>query len=258
MIKLHLQGVTQEYPSPTGVNRVLDPINTVIEGPSINMLMGRSGCGKSTLLRMLGGVRPQAVKAPSHGQIIKEIDGQHFLIHDCLEDAVMVFQRYANRPDLTVRQNIAFPFTLQAWKSKVPAAEAAQRVETLIGEVGLRGKEDLYPHQLSGGQNQRVALARALVTFPKILLLDEPFSALDHKLRKQMQQLLVELWNKHKCLIIMVTHDAEEAVALGDRIMVLGSTPAKLVFDHQTPTVAKRLLNPPNEHLQNTIINLLD
>jgi NitT/TauT family transport system ATP-binding protein len=258
MIKLHLQGVTQEYPSPTGVNRVLDPIDTVIEGPSINMLMGRSGCGKSTLLRMLGGVRPQAVKAPSHGQIIKEIDGQHFLVHDCLEDAVMVFQRYANRPDLTVRQNIAFPFTLKAWSTKVSKDDAATRVETLIGEVGLRGKEDLYPHQLSGGQNQRVALARALVTHPHILLLDEPFSALDHKLRRQMQQLLVDLWNRHKCLIVMVTHDAEEAVALGDRIMVLGGTPAKLVFDHRATPSAKRLLHPANEHLQHTIVNLLD
>jgi ABC-type nitrate/sulfonate/bicarbonate transport system ATPase subunit len=258
MIKLHLNQVTQEYPAPGGVNRILDPVTLTFEGPSINMLMGQSGCGKSTLLRMLGGVRPQGVKTPTHGTIFEEIQGQENReVHDCLDDAVMVFQRYANRPDLTVRQNIAFPFTLDVWKKRVPIEEARARVEQLVNEVGLKDKENLFPHQLSGGQNQRVALARALVTRPKILLLDEPFSALDHKLRVQMQQLLVDLWNSHPCLVIMVTHDPREATALGDRILVLGGKPAKIVLDQKQAGFDQKSLYPSNPALESQIVNLL-
>lgn len=264
-IKLHLKDVVQEYPAPDGgITRILDPTNLTFEGPSINMLMGQSGCGKSTLLRMLGGVRPQGIKTPSSGMIIEEVTPTGALgpapreVTDCLDDAVMVFQRYANRPDLTVRQNIAFPFTLDVWKKRVPIEEARQRVERLINEVGLKDKENLYPHQLSGGQNQRVALARALVTQPNILLLDEPFSALDHKLRVQMQQLLVDLWNVHPCLIVMVTHDPREATALGDRIIVLGGgRPAKVVLDQKQIGFDQKTLYPSNPELEDKIINLL-
>lgn len=263
MIKLHLNQVVQEYPAPDGgVNRILDPVTLSLEGPSINMLMGRSGCGKSTLLRMLGGVRPQGVQTPTSGTISEELISEagttSRVVHDCTDDAVMVFQRYANRPDLTVRQNIAFPFTLDVWRRRVPIAEARERVEQLINEVALKDKENLYPHQLSGGQNQRVALARALVTRPKILLLDEPFSALDQKLRTQMQQILVDLWNSHPCLVVMVTHDPAEAIALGDRIIVLGGKPAKVLMDRKMPGGDQKSLYPQNPEVQNEILRLLD
>lgn len=258
MTKLHLKQVVQEYPAPDGVNRILDPVTLTLEGPSINMLMGQSGCGKSTLLRMLGGVRPQGVKTPSSGTIIEEFASQESReVTDCLDDAVMVFQRYANRPDLTVRQNVMFPFTLDVWKKQVPVAETAARVEQLLNEVGLKDKEHMFPHQLSGGQNQRVALARALVTRPRILLLDEPFSALDHKLRVQMQQLLVDLWNSHPCLVVMVTHDPREATALGDRIIVLGGKPANVVLDVKQNGFDQKSLYPANIFLENQIIRLL-
>ena len=258
MIKLHLNQAVQEYPAPAGgVNRILDPVSLTLEGPSINMLMGASGCGKSTLLRMLGGVRPQGVKTPSSGTIIEEVGGQKREVTDCLDDAVMVFQRYANRPDLTVRQNIAFPFTLDVWRKRVPIEEARQRVEELVTQVGLKDKEDLYPHQLSGGQNQRVALARALVTRPNVLLLDEPFSALDHKLRVQMQQLLVDLWNANPCLIVMVTHDPREATALGDRIILLAGKPAKVALDHKRAGFDQKTLYPADPSLEDHIVNLL-
>ena len=254
-ITLTLEGVTQEYPSNDGksVNRVLEPINLTFTGPSINMLMGRSGCGKSTLLRMLGGVRPQGVKTPSAGKIA--IDGQE--IDDCLDEAAMVFQRYANRPDLTVRQNIEFPFSLSVWRKQVGSAVIKQRVDELLKEIDLEDKQQLYPHQLSGGQNQRVALARALVLRPKILLLDEPFSALDHTLRTDMQQLLVNLWNAHPCIVFMVTHDPAEAVALGDRIIVLGGRPAKVVLDQQQVGQNTKMLYAKNPALEQTIINHL-
>lgn len=264
MIKINLENVTQEYQVNGKPQVILSPISLSLEGPSINMLMGRSGCGKSTLLRMLGGVRPQNVKAPSSGLISLETTEPGNLgpakieISDCLDDAVTVFQRYANRPDLTVRQNIEFPFTLKVWKGRVAKADAKIRVDQVIEEVGLADKQHLFPHELSGGQNQRVALARALVTRPKILLLDEPFSALDPKLRIGMQQLLVDLWNNHPCLVVMVTHDAAEAVSLGDRIILLGGSPAKVLMDHKSVGFNQRLLYPRNLALESQIMSLLD
>jgi NitT/TauT family transport system ATP-binding protein len=235
-----LENVVQEYPTSDGksVNRILDPLSLSFQGPSINMLMGKSGCGKSTVLRMLGGVRPQNIKSPTHGRVL--FDGKE--VTDQEDDVVTVFQRPACRPDLTVRENIAFPFQLKLWKSQVTPDEIKRRVDEAVAAVGLTDKETLYPSQLSGGQQQRVMLARGLVTKPRVLLLDEPFSALDPVLRREMQQLLVDIWNKFPCLIFMVTHDIAEAVALGDRIIVLGGTPARVLYDKTTTHQDQRLL----------------
>lgn len=237
---IQLENIVQEYPTPDGktVNRILDPLNLIFTGPSINMLMGKSGCGKSTVLRMLGGVRPQNLKSPSSGRVL--FDGKE--VSDQEDDVVTVFQRSVARPDLTVRENIHFPFTLKLWRSQVDAAEVKRRVDEAIAAVGLSDKENLFPSQLSGGQQQRVMLARGLVTKPKILLLDEPFSALDPVLRREMQQLLVDIWNKFPCLIVMVTHDISEAIALGDRIIVLGGSPARVLYDKSTLHQDQRLL----------------
>lgn len=224
-VRVELSGVAQEYPKPdgSGMLRVVDSIDLVLE-PGINMLLGPSGCGKSTILRMMGGVRPLGVATPTEGSI--EIDGVPCTgPHD---DAVMVFQRYANRPDLTVRENVAFPFRLKLWREKVPEAEQNQRIDDILREVGLADKADLKPHQLSGGQNQRVALARALVLRPRILLMDEPFGALDAQTREEMQALLSELIAEHPCLVVFVTHDVTEALLLGDRVLVLSTQPARV------------------------------
>ena len=191
------------------------------------MLLGPSGCGKSTLLRMMGGVRPFGVPTPTSGAV--RIDGVP--CEGAHDDAVMVFQRYANRPDLSVRDNVAFPFRLALWKKKVPAAEAQARVTAMLEAVGLTDKAELRPSQLSGGQNQRVALARALVLRPRILLMDEPFGALDAQTREEMQKLLVSLFEQHACLIVFVTHDVTEALLLGDRVIVLTSQPARIADD---------------------------
>lgn len=261
-LTLTLTDVIQEYPASNNkVNRVLDPISLTIEGPSITMLLGKSGSGKSTLLRLLGGVRPQKVKAPTSGKItLSKIveDGTTFTkeIIDQEDSAITVFQRYANRPDLTAEQNVMLPYTLKVWKS-LPRDQAKANVEQALKEVGLIDKRGLYPAQLSGGQNQRVALARALVTKPQILLLDEPFSALDHLLRIEMQQLLVNLWNAHPCLVVMVTHDPSEAVALGDRILVLGGTPASIKMDRKMEGAAVKALNPSNSAICDEIISHL-
>lgn len=227
-ISVELKDIVQEYPAATGgVTRVVDGISLYFNRPGINMLLGPSGCGKSTILHMLGGVRPMNAKTPTSGTIL--IDG--VACDDAHDDSVMVFQRYANRPDLSVYDNVAFPFSLKLWKNKVPQTEWRKRVTDILAETGLSDKKNLRPSQLSGGQNQRVALARALVLRPRILLMDEPFGALDAQTREEMQQLLIALYTEHPCLIVFVTHDVTEALVLGDRVLVLSSQPAKIADD---------------------------
>jgi ABC-type nitrate/sulfonate/bicarbonate transport system ATPase subunit len=228
-ISVALVGVTQEYPAPDGegVIRVVEDINLRLSEPGIYMLLGPSGSGKSTILRMMGGVRPIGVRTPTSGEVL--IHGQP--CHGPHDDAVMVFQRYANRPDLTVRENVAFPFRLGLWKRKVPRAEQNQRIDQILEAVGLADKQALRPSQLSGGQNQRVALARALVLQPKVLLMDEPFGALDAQTREEMQHLLVDLFNLQPCIVVFVTHDVAEALLLGDRVIVLSTRPAKVALN---------------------------
>lgn len=227
-VSIELQNIVQEYPAPTGgVIRVVDGINLRFDKPDITMLLGPSGCGKSTILHMMGGVRPLNAKTPTAGTIL--IDGVP--CEDAHDDSVMVFQRYANRPDLTVYDNVAFPFRLKLWKEKVPEAEWRKRVSDILAETGIKDKQHLRPSQLSGGQNQRVALARALVLRPRILLMDEPFGALDAQTREEMQQLLIALHKEHPCLVVFVTHDVTEALLLGDRVIVLSAQPAKVADD---------------------------
>jgi ABC-type nitrate/sulfonate/bicarbonate transport system ATPase subunit len=220
--------IVQEYAQPDGSTlRVLDGVSLKFERPAINMLLGPSGCGKSTLLRMLGGVRPWNVVTPTSGRV--EIDGQP--CDGPHRDAVMVFQHYANRPDLTVRENLMYPFTFAEWKRRVTPKDAAQRVDQMLDEVGLTEKRDQFPSQLSGGQNQRVALARALVLRPRVLLMDEPFGALDAQTRTNMQVLLSRLHAAHSCVIVFVTHDVTEALLLGDRVIVLSTQPVRIIDD---------------------------
>jgi NitT/TauT family transport system ATP-binding protein len=220
--------IVQEYDQPGGqVLRVLDKVSVRFDRPSINMLLGPSGCGKSTLLRMLGGVRPWNVRTPTSGLV--EVDGQPCDAEH--PDVVMVFQQYANRPDMTVRQNVRYPFAFAEWRRRVPAAEVDQRVDAMLESVGLADKRDLYPAQLSGGQNQRVALARALVLRPRVLLMDEPFGALDAQTRANMQALLVDLHKQNPCVIVFVTHDVTEALLVGDRVIVLSTQPARIIDD---------------------------
>jgi ABC-type nitrate/sulfonate/bicarbonate transport system ATPase subunit len=228
-IELVLEDIVQEYPSPDGgaPTRVVDGVSLRFDKPGINMLLGPSGCGKSTVLRMMGGVRPIGVQSPTSGRITiggVPCDGPH-------DDAVMVFQHYVNRPDLTVYENVAFPFRLSLWRGKLSDKEVRERVEHILAAVGLKDKAQLRPAQLSGGQNQRVALARALVLRPRILLMDEPFGALDAQTREDMQKLLGALWQEQPCLVLFVTHDVTEALLLGDRVIVLSTRPAKVAAD---------------------------
>jgi spermidine/putrescine transport system ATP-binding protein len=204
---LEIKQIEKTYGSVKAVNQVS---LTIREGEFFSLL-GPSGCGKTTLLRMLGGF-----EEPTSGQIIQDgiridtlpANQRHFN---------MVFQRYALFPHLNVWENIAFGLKMK----KVPAAQIKTRVEEALALVKMDGYDPRMIGTLSGGQQQRIALARALVNRPKVLLLDEPLSALDLKLRQQMQVELLALQKKLKHTFIFVTHDQEEALTLSDRIAVM-------------------------------------
>lgn len=203
---IEILGVTKRFGDFTAVHDVSLHIK---EGEFITLL-GPSGCGKTTLLRMLSGF-----ETPDAGLIrIGGEDVTHLAPYR--RNVNQVFQSYALFPHMTVRENIGFGLRMQ----KVPAAEAARRVDEVIALVALQGFEDRRPAQLSGGQRQRVALARAIVPRPSVLLLDEPLSALDAKLRGQMQLELKRLQKHLGMTFVFVTHDQEEALTMSDRIAV--------------------------------------
>lgn len=204
---IELKGVTKRFGSFTAV----DHVDLTVNDGEFLTLLGPSGCGKTTLLRLMSGF-----ETPDEGSV--------FLGNEDITDVPpyrrpvnQVFQSYALFPHLTVRENIAFGLRMQ----RVPKAELESRVKEAVEIVSLKGMEDRRPHQLSGGQRQRVALARAIVCRPKVLLLDEPLSALDAKLRKAMQLELKHLQRQLGLTFVFVTHDQEEALTISDRIAVI-------------------------------------
>lgn len=257
-VSVELINVCQSYPregeSPL---EVIKDVSLSVTKPGIHMVLGPSGCGKSTLIKMMGGVRPFNVVSPTSGEVL--IDGEP--CHGPHDDAVMVFQHYANRPDLTVWENVAFPFELKLWRKRLAGEDFRPRVDKILDEVGLGDKRNARPSQLSGGQQQRLALARALVLRPRILLMDEPFGALDAQTRADMQRLLVQLHESHPCLVMFVTHDVTEALLLADHIHVLSTQPARFVehFDITAPRPRSRQwLNTEGRPIGDRILQLLD
>ncbi|MFO1069521.1 MAG: ABC transporter ATP-binding protein [Geminicoccaceae bacterium] len=202
-----IQGVTKRFGRFTAV----EPTNLDIPRNAFFALLGPSGCGKTTLLRMLAGF-----ESPTEGKLL--IDGQDMsTVPPNRRPVNMVFQSYAVFPHMTVADNVAYGLKVTG----VPAAEIGPRVAEALAKVKLTGFEARRPDQLSGGQRQRVALARALVKRPKVLLLDEPLSALDKKLREEMQLELVRLQHEVGITFIVVTHDQEEALSMADHIAVM-------------------------------------
>jgi NitT/TauT family transport system ATP-binding protein len=188
-------------------------------------VVGPSGCGKSTLLRIIAGLRPHfpATSGDTHvfGRPIEKPDA----------DRGMVDQKYSLMPHLTVVENIAFGLKLRG----VGGRDRRGRAQEWAKKVGLDGAEDKYPSELSGGMQQRVSIAATLILEPKILLMDEPFGALDPKIRMQMQELLVQLWKEQQSTVFLVTHSMEEAIYLGDRVMRMAAKPGRLVEELQLP-----------------------
>jgi len=188
-------------------------------------IVGPSGCGKSTLLRIIAGLRPHfpATSGDAHvfGKPIEKPGA----------DRGMVDQKYSLMPHLMVADNIAFGLKLRG----IGGRERRNRAHEWATKVGLDGAEDKYPSELSGGMQQRVSIAATLILEPKILLMDEPFGALDPKIRMQMQELLVQLWKEQQSTVFLVTHSMEEAIYLGDRVMRMAAKPGRLVEELQLP-----------------------
>jgi len=194
-----------------GTFAALDDISLEVPDGSLTALLGPSGSGKSTLLRVIAGL-----EGPDSGTV--EINGQDATgVPPQRRGIGFVFQHYAAFKHMTVRDNVAFGLTVR----KLPKAQVAEKVGELLGIVGLSGYQDRYPNQLSGGQRQRMALARALAVEPRVLLLDEPFGALDAKVRTELREWLRVLHERVPVTTILVTHDQEEAMSVADRIVVM-------------------------------------
>ena len=199
-----IDGVSKTF----GATRALERIDLSVEDNDFLCILGPSGCGKSTLLRVVAGL-----EVPSTGRVL--LDGQ--AVTRPGPDRGMVFQSYTLFPWLTVRANILFG-----------TRSTQEKATRLIAQVGLRGFENHYPKQLSGGMQQRTALARALANDPKILLLDEPFGALDNQTRALMQELLLGIWEADRKTVLFVTHDIEEAIFMANRVAVMSARPGRL------------------------------
>lgn len=199
------------------VTHALNDVSTTMESGEFISLVGPSGCGKSTILRLVAGlIRPTTGTVTVNGV---EIDGPH-------PDRGMVFQKPTLFPWLTVEKNIAFSLQMQG---KLKGNE--QRVQEMIQIIGLEDFRDDYPGQLSGGMAQRVALVRSLINEPDILLLDEPLGALDAFTRMNMQDEILRIWRDRRQLAIMVTHDVDEAIYMGTRVLVMEANPGRIVAD---------------------------
>ena len=207
MVFLELQGITKSY----GAHQVVRTVDLSIQRGEFVSFLGPSGCGKTTTLRMVAGF-----EEPSGGTIrLGDRDITHLKPNE--RNVGMVFQSYALFPNLTVAQNVGFGLKVQ----RMPRAEIAPRVDEMLALIKLPHLADRYPYQLSGGQQQRVALARAIATKPQVLLLDEPLSALDAKIRVSLREEIKSLQRELGITTIYVTHDQEEALSMSDRIVVM-------------------------------------
>jgi NitT/TauT family transport system ATP-binding protein len=216
MSKLSIRKVRLAFPRRGQAPLIaLDDIDIAVPDKQFAVIVGPSGCGKSSLLYLVAGLTE-----PSGGELL--LDGRR--IEGSGRDRGMVFQSYTLFPWLTVRGNVAFGLRLRG----VADAEVRATVDRYIREVGLNGFEDAYPKQLSGGMMQRVALARAMANDPEILLMDEPFGALDSQTRLVMQQLLLRVWEHEYKTVLFVTHDIDEAIFLGDRVFVMTARPGRI------------------------------
>ena len=208
--RLAIEAVVKQFPGVPGgaVTRALERIDLSVEDNDFLCILGPSGCGKSTLLRIVAGL-----ETPTAGSVL--LDAQP--VSRPGPDRGMVFQSYTLFPWLTIEQNILFG-------ARSTHAKAAD----LISRVGLKGFENHYPKMLSGGMQQRTALARALANDPKVLLLDEPFGALDHQTRALMQELLLGIWEADRKTVLFVTHDIDEAIFMANRVAVMSARPGRI------------------------------
>lgn len=262
-VTMEVKGLTKEFSTRNGTVTALKDINLSIHKREFVCVIGPSGCGKSTLIRILAGL-----ETATSGEILLDGEG----VTKPGPERGMVFQGYTLFPWLTVKQNIMFGL-IEGGMSKNSAEAEARQWTNLIG---LSAFENHYPNQLSGGMKQRVAIARALANQPKILLMDEPFGALDAQTRARMQAYLMEIWKNIDITILFITHDLDEAVYLADRILVLKANPGEVQELIEVPVPQPRnpdqflspeflatkqhieqLIHPPSESEEEDHMNLV-
>lgn len=250
---LELKGVGRTFVGPTGrpLEAIRDVNLTIEDVPGIGefrSLLGPSGSGKSTILNLIAGL-----DKPTVGTV--KIDGK--IVDGPGPQVGMVFQNYSSMPWMTVLQNVSYGLKLQG----VSYEEREERAMELVRRVGLLGHEKKYPQTLSGGMRQRVALARTLAVKPRIILMDEPFGALDVRIRVETQDLVMEMWEELEPTIILVTHDIGEAVYMSDTIYVLSAEPGtvidKISVDLPHPRKRDMTRTERFRHLENRVLNRL-
>ena len=212
---LSVRGVSRSFRSTRGETLALQATDLQVAENDFVTILGPSGCGKSTLLRIVAGL-----DAPTSGEVL--LEGRR--IAGPGADRGMVFQSYTLFPWLTVLDNVCFGLRERG----LPRADQLEIANGFIAKVGLRGFEHHFPKQLSGGMQQRTAIARALANGPRILLMDEPFGALDHQTREQMQELLLGIWEQQKKTVLFVTHDIDESVFMASRVVVMSARPGRI------------------------------
>jgi NitT/TauT family transport system ATP-binding protein len=244
---LTIRNLCKEFPVP-GQESIpaLSGINLTVGDKEFVSVLGPSGCGKTTLLRMIAGL-----DSATAGSI--ELDGE--IIDSPSSRMAMIFQEYSLYPWRTVRDNVTFGLEIEG-KKKPQAREVALKYLHL---VGLDGFADRYPYELSGGMRQRVAVARALAIEPQILLMDEPFGALDAQTRNMLQKELLEIWEKTRKTVLFVTHSVDEAVYLSDRIIVLTPRPGRIrdIIENSLPRPRDRT-SPEFARIRRYVLDLID
>jgi NitT/TauT family transport system ATP-binding protein len=225
---LDVDALTKSFPTTEGtLHTALDRISFQVHRREFMCVLGQSGCGKSTLIRILAGL-----DSPTSGEV--RLDGKP--IEGPCPSRGMVFQGYTLFPWLSVKENVMFGLRMSGKSDFTAETEAREWVAL----VGLSKFENAYPHQLSGGMKQRVAIARALANRPRILLMDEPFGALDAQTRAHMQEHLLAIWRNVDVTILFITHDLDEAIHLADRILVLGTNPSRVAEMIEVPVPRPR------------------
>lgn len=219
---LECRNVRKLFPTRDSVVTAVEPVSFAMEPTELVSIVGPSGCGKSTLLHIVGGLM-----RPTSGEVV--VDGR--LVTDPGADRGMVFQAYTLFPWLSVRQNVMFGPRIR----KIKKADREATADHFLEAVGLHGFRDHYPKQLSGGMRQRVAIARALANNPRILLMDEPFGALDAQTRAIMQELVLDIRKRERTTMLFITHDIDEAVFLSDRVLVMTARPGRIKAEIPVP-----------------------
>ncbi|WP_427158009.1 nitrate ABC transporter ATP-binding protein [Aliinostoc sp. HNIBRCY26] len=249
---LVVEGVSKIYPTPEGPYTVLDGIDLKIREGEFVCLIGHSGCGKSTLLNMISGFN-----TPTDGVVLL----QDQPITEPGPDRMMVFQNYCLLPWLTVFDNVYL--AVDAVFPNKPQAQKRAIVREHLAMVGLTEAADKKPSQISGGMKQRVAIARALSIRPQVLILDEPFGALDAITKEELQEELLQIWSDHQVTVLMITHDIDEALFLADRVVMMTNGPAAQIGEildipFSRPRNRRRIMEDPEYYnLRNYALDFL-